>query len=127
MSLLLDETLIWKLIQFVQETDTAHNIKPEILIQPPNIELDISASSLAPTRRCYFGTLEMEFGDLALSAITVSRNLLPRDLRRLKEQFNVKLVNFENAVVQLTPFRQFHCFETAKFLVDSLGSFYLSE
>jgi hypothetical protein len=127
MCLLLDEILVWKLIQFVQETDTAHSINPEILIQPPNIELDISLSSAVPTRRCYFGMLEMEFGDLSLSAMTVSKNILPRELKRLTQQFNVYFANFENALVRLSPFRRTNCFETTTFLIDSLGSFYLGK
>lgn len=127
MCLLLDEVLIWKIIQFVQETDTAQSVKPEILIKPPNIELDMSLGTSAPTRRCYFGILELEFGDISLSAMSASKDILPRELKRLKQQFNFIIFNFENALVQLPPFRQLHCFETANFLIDSLGSFYLTE
>ncbi|KAI6183494.1 hypothetical protein M3Y97_00495100 [Aphelenchoides bicaudatus] len=127
MSLLLDELLIWKLAHFVQETDTAHSINPVILIQPPSIEIDISLSSAAPTRRCYFGILELEIGDLCVSGVTVSKNILPRELKRLKHQFNIYIFNFENALVRLPPFRKTNCFETTTFLIDSLGSFYEAE
>uniref|UniRef100_A0A1I7RJG9 VPS13_C domain-containing protein n=1 Tax=Bursaphelenchus xylophilus TaxID=6326 RepID=A0A1I7RJG9_BURXY len=127
MCLLLDETLLWKIAQFIQETGTAESVKPKTLIQPPNIEPASISDSHAPTRRCYFGTLELEIGNLALTVLTVAKNGLPRDLRTLKEQFNVKLVSFENALVSLPAFRQLHYFETLNFLVESLSKFYMAE
>jgi hypothetical protein len=97
------------------------------LLQPPNIEPDSWSKndSANATRRCYFGTLDLEVGNVALSVMTVGKSILPLELRRLKEQFNVKLVSFENALVSLPAFRQFHYFETVHFLLETLSKFYL--
>lgn len=57
--------------------------------------------------------------------VTVGTSGLPPDLRKLKRQFNVKLVSFENAMISLPPFRQFRYFETFSFLVETLSKFYL--
>lgn len=56
--------------------------------------------------------------------MTVAKNTLPIELRRLREQFNIKLVSFENAFISLPAFRQFHYFETLNFLIESLSKFY---
>ncbi|KAK6050650.1 hypothetical protein COOONC_11845 [Cooperia oncophora] len=79
------------------------------------------------TRRWYFGTLDLEMGQIALSVVTVSKSSLPPECRQLKQQFNMKLVSFENAAVYLPPFRQFHYFETSSFLLESLQKFYFAE
>lgn len=62
---------------------------------------------------------------MTFSVVTVPKTSLPKECRQLKQQFNVKLVSFENASVSLPPFRQFHYFETSTFLVESLKKFYL--
>ncbi|KIH48345.1 hypothetical protein ANCDUO_21587 [Ancylostoma duodenale] len=64
---------------------------------------------------------------LAISVVTVSKSSLPPECRQLKQQFNMKLVSFENATVSLPPFRQFHYFETSSFLLESLQKFYFAE
>uniref|UniRef100_A0A915ER72 Fragile site-associated protein C-terminal domain-containing protein n=1 Tax=Ditylenchus dipsaci TaxID=166011 RepID=A0A915ER72_9BILA len=127
--ILLDETLLWKIIQFVQETGTAHSVQPKALLAPPDIEPETWKKNdpANPTRRCYFGTLDLEVGNVSLSVMTVGKSSLPMELRRLKEQFNIKLVSFENALVSLPAFRQFHYFETVQFLVESLSKFYMAE
>uniref|UniRef100_A0AC35FWT7 Ricin B-type lectin domain-containing protein n=1 Tax=Panagrolaimus sp. PS1159 TaxID=55785 RepID=A0AC35FWT7_9BILA len=131
MCILLDETLLWKLVHFMHETG-ADVISKDSMLQPPNIEPDMNASGSSssegiPTRRCYFGTLDLEAGNIALTVTTVAKNGLSKDLQALKRQFNIKLVSFENAIVFLPPFRQFHYFETLKFLVESLSKFYMME
>ena len=130
MCILLDETLLWKIFQFIQETDTADVVSQNSLIMPPNIEPDMNVpgtSDGAPTRRCYFGILDLEVGNVALTVITVAKNGLPKELQLLKRQFNIKLVSFENALVTLPAFRQFHYFETLKFLLALLSKFYMSK
>ncbi|VDK72688.1 unnamed protein product [Litomosoides sigmodontis] len=125
LSVQLDETLLWKIVQFVQKAEAAESMKPNTLLQPPNIELD--KLDRVQARRCYFGTFDLEIGAVALSAITVATSGLPPDLRKLKRQFNVKLVSFENAMISLPPFRQFRYFETFSFLVETLSKFYIEE
>lgn len=63
---------MWKLVQFIQETGTAEIIVQSKFLIPPNCELNtpknaqIDANS-TPTRRCYFGTLDLEVGNVILS------------------------------------------------------------
>ncbi|CAG9534944.1 unnamed protein product [Cercopithifilaria johnstoni] len=125
LSVQLDETLLWKIVQFVQKAEAAESMKPNTLLQPPNIELDKLDRMQA--RRCYFGTLDLEIGAVALSVVTVATSGLPPDLRKLKRQFNVKLVSFENAMISLPPFRQFRYFGTFSFLIETLSKFYIEE
>uniref|UniRef100_A0A1I8EVF2 Ricin B-type lectin domain-containing protein n=1 Tax=Wuchereria bancrofti TaxID=6293 RepID=A0A1I8EVF2_WUCBA len=125
LSVQLDETLLWKIVQFVQKTEAAESMKPNTLLQPPNTELD--KLDRVQARRCYFGTFDLEIGAVALSVVTIGISGLPPDLRKLKRQFNVKLVSFENAMISLPPFRQFRYFETFSFLVETLNKFYLEE
>lgn len=72
MSILLNEMLIWKLVKFIQETGAALIVQAESLLLPPNCEPDtpknakVYANSM-PSRRCYFGTLDLEVGNVILS------------------------------------------------------------
>ncbi|VDN01283.1 unnamed protein product [Thelazia callipaeda] len=125
LSVQLDETLLWKIVQFVQKSEAAESMKPDVLSQPPNTELD--KLDRVQARRCYFGTLELEIGAVALSVLTVSGSGLSPELRKLKQHFNIKLVSFENATISLTPFRQYRYFETFSFLIETLSKFYLEE
>ncbi|EFO91326.1 hypothetical protein CRE_11977 [Caenorhabditis remanei] len=125
MSVQLDELLLWKIVQMAQSSDAASSVQQRALNLPPNTELE--RHDPLRTRRWYFGTLELEMGHVGLSVVTVSKSGLPRDLRLLKQQFNVKLISFENASVSLPPFRQYHYFETSSFLLETLQKFYLAE
>ncbi|NP_001348705.1 Ricin B-type lectin domain-containing protein [Caenorhabditis elegans] len=125
MSVQLDELLLWKIVQMAQSSDAASSVQQRALNLPPNTELE--RHDPLRTRRWYFGTLDLEMGHVGLSVVTVSKSGLPRDLRLLKQQFNVKLISFENASVALPPFRQYHYFETSSFLLESLQKFYLAE
>ncbi|WKX95651.1 hypothetical protein Q1695_012255 [Nippostrongylus brasiliensis] len=121
----LDELLLWKLVQFAQASDAASSVQQKTLSLPPNTDLE--RTDPLRTRRWYFGTLDLEMGQIALSVMTVSKSSLPPECRALKQQFNMKLVSFENAAVYLPPFRQFHYFETSSFLLESLQKFYFAE
>ncbi|VDO43568.1 unnamed protein product, partial [Haemonchus placei] len=121
----LDELLLWKLVQFAQATEAASSVQHRTLSLPPNTDLE--RTDPLRTRRWYFGTLDLEMGQISLSVVTVSKSSLPPECRQLKQQFNMKLVSFENAAVYLPPFRQFHYFETSSFLLESLQKFYFAE
>uniref|UniRef100_A0A8R1HWG4 Ricin B-type lectin domain-containing protein n=1 Tax=Caenorhabditis japonica TaxID=281687 RepID=A0A8R1HWG4_CAEJA len=125
MSVQLDELLLWKIVQMAQSSDAASSVQQRSLNSPPNTELE--RHDPLRTRRWYFGTLDLEMGHVGLSVVTVSKSGLPRDLRLLKQQFNVKLISFENASVALPPFRQYHYFETSSFLLETLQKFYMAE
>jgi len=139
-SLLLEETTIWKLVEFAQaastdcatfDPDTGDAGTTSIDTQPPDINPDspeaYPTAGTYPMRRCYFGLLELEIGDVSLSVMTVGKNGLAKELRKLKEQYNVKLVSFENALIALPSFRQMHYDESMHFLVESLSKFYACE
>ncbi|VDM60896.1 unnamed protein product [Angiostrongylus costaricensis] len=111
-------------IQFAQASDAATSVQQKTLSMPPNTDLE--RPDPFRTRRWYFGTLDLEMGQIALM-VTVSKSTLPPKCRQLKQQFNVKLISFEKAAVYLPPFRQFHYFETSSFLLESLRKFYLAE
>ncbi|EPB76688.1 hypothetical protein ANCCEY_04198 [Ancylostoma ceylanicum] len=121
----LDELLLWKLVQFAQASDAASSVQQKTLSLPPNTDLE--RPDPFRTRRWYFGNLILEMGQISLSVVTVSKSSLPPECRQLKQQFNMKLVSFENATVSLPPFRQFHYFETSSFLLESLQKFYFGE
>ncbi|RCN34773.1 hypothetical protein ANCCAN_19384 [Ancylostoma caninum] len=121
----LDELLLWKLVQFAQASDAASSVQQKTLSLPPNTDLE--RPDPFRTRRWYFGNLILEMGQISLSVVTVSKSSLPPECRQLKQQFNMKLVSFENATVTLPPFRQFHYFETSSFLLESLQKFYFAE
>ncbi|VDK48292.1 unnamed protein product [Anisakis simplex] len=103
MSVQLDELLMWKMIQFIQESEAADSVQPNALLQPPNLSLTLTVPTKA--RRCYFGTLDLEMGTVALSGIvcnnpifyatlevlvvTVPKSGLPPELRKLRRQFNI--------------------------------------
>ncbi|CAJ0586859.1 unnamed protein product, partial [Mesorhabditis spiculigera] len=125
MSVHLNEILLWKFVQFAAASDASRRVQPSQLELPPDTEL-VRPDPLA-SRRWYFGTLELDMGQILLSVVTVPKNGLPKDLRVLKQQFNIMLVSFENAAIRLPPFRQFHYFETSLFLLDLLRNFYFSE
>uniref|UniRef100_A0A1I7TSK2 Ricin B-type lectin domain-containing protein n=1 Tax=Caenorhabditis tropicalis TaxID=1561998 RepID=A0A1I7TSK2_9PELO len=125
MSVQLDELLLWKVVQMAQSSDASSSVQQRALNLPPNTELE--RHDPLRTRRWYFGTLDLEMGHVGLSVATVAKSGLPRDLRLLKQQFNLKLISFENASVSLPPFRQYHYFETSSFLLETLQKFYLAE
>ncbi|UMM18768.1 hypothetical protein L5515_014679 [Caenorhabditis briggsae] len=125
MSVQLDELLLWKVVQMAQSSDASSSVQQRALNLPPNTELE--RHDPLRTRRWYFGTLDLEMGHVGLSVVTVPKSGLPRDLRLLKQQFNMKLISFENASVSLPPFRQYHYFETSSFLLETLQKFYLAE
>jgi hypothetical protein len=59
--------------------------------------------------------------------MTVGKNGLGKELRRLREAYNVKLVSFENALISLPSFRQRHYVESLEFLLETLSKFYACE
>lgn len=62
---------------------------------------------------------------LYLSVITA--NVLPAELRPLRQAYNMRLVRFENAPVQLSPFIVAQYFGTTDFLWDSFRTFYAAQ
>ncbi|CEF67616.1 Vacuolar protein sorting-associated protein 13D [Strongyloides ratti] len=122
----LDELLLWKFFEFIQESTTNdNNLLSDNFNQPPSIDLD--CIDVKSARRCYFGTLHLKVGNVSLSINTIPFNGMPKRLRKFKSNFNIQLISFENAIISLPPFKQEHTFETLSFLAESLSKFYISE
>lgn len=49
------------------------------------------------------------------------------ELRRIKEDFNITLIGFENAVITLPPYCNLHYFGPYSNLMTELGNFYSEE
>lgn len=142
MALYVDEILLWKLLVFFsddtstlntldsiqtstaadgQQATSRRSLEPALakLYQhspPPNLELDRPDPKQA--RRCYFGILNLTCRRLYLSVVTA--NVLPVPLRRVKQMYNMPLIRFENASVEIAPFQQSYYFETLNFLMEAL-------
>lgn len=125
-SINLDELLLWKFFEFIQECNNNDNdILSDNFNQPPSIDLD--CINVKSARRCYFGSLHLKVGNVSLSITTIPFNGMPKKLRKFRSNFNIQLISFENAIISLPPFKQEHTFETLSFLAESLSKFYISE
>ncbi|GMS84156.1 hypothetical protein PENTCL1PPCAC_6331 [Pristionchus entomophagus] len=123
LSLRLDEILLWKVVHLINSCRSSHDSL--LHLTPPDTNL--TRPNAANARRCYFGTLDLQFGSADLSVVTVSKSSLPLELRQLKDQYNITLISFEKAKISLPAFRQLHYFETSSFLLENIGNFYHSE
>ncbi|GMR36378.1 hypothetical protein PMAYCL1PPCAC_06573 [Pristionchus mayeri] len=123
LSLRLDEMLLLKVALLIDSCRSSND--SQLHLTPPDTNL--TRPNTANARRCYFGTLDLQFGSADLSAVTVSKSSLPVELRQLKNQYSYMLVSFEKAKISLPAFRQLHYFETSSFLLENIGKFYMSE
>uniref|UniRef100_A0A0N5BPS6 Ricin B-type lectin domain-containing protein n=1 Tax=Strongyloides papillosus TaxID=174720 RepID=A0A0N5BPS6_STREA len=121
----LDELLLWKFFEFIKESVNDDNILSDNFNQPPSTDLD--CVDIRSARRCYFGSLHLKVGNVSLSINTIPFNGMPKKLKKIKSNFNIQLISFENAIISLPPFKQEHTFETLSFLAESLSKFYISE
>ncbi|KRY12464.1 Vacuolar protein sorting-associated protein 13D [Trichinella patagoniensis] len=98
-----DEILLWKLFEFLGWTRSTWRAvwkdTPEDAVE---------------RKRFYFNRLSLSMKKLHLSVLVAQS--LPARLSDVKRQWNMPLVCFENAVVNILPFQQAHCFETIRFL-----------
>ncbi len=70
MSVQVDELLLWKLVAFVEESGATDSMAPTVLLAPPSLEL--TRPDPLASRRCYFGTLDLELGVVVLSSTVIS-------------------------------------------------------
>uniref|UniRef100_A0A1I8BYN8 VPS13_C domain-containing protein n=1 Tax=Meloidogyne hapla TaxID=6305 RepID=A0A1I8BYN8_MELHA len=116
---LLDEQLLWRLINFGKNIiDYRRNKLGQQQHQTQQV-----------TKNCYFGAFQLEFGDISLSVLTIDKNALPPRLRLLKEKYaeTLLLVNFENALVTLAPFWAHRCLTTFNNLFANIVDFYIGQ
>ncbi|KAI3414199.1 hypothetical protein GPALN_011656 [Globodera pallida] len=135
--ILLDEQLMWRLVHFVQcvlsrpraqGDDQQQEAAAATSAGGREVEGMTAASSFLD-KNCFFGTLQLEVGNISLSVLTVDKRELPPSLRQLKESYNnwISLFNVENALVTLTPFCSLRSFCAVGRLLETLGNFYLDE
>uniref|UniRef100_A0A914YK24 Uncharacterized protein n=1 Tax=Panagrolaimus superbus TaxID=310955 RepID=A0A914YK24_9BILA len=121
----IDEILLWKLVQFYQDIPDISSSAVSLKSHAETIS-ELTESDAVQIRKCYFGTLDLEFGKIALTVLTVAKSDLPTELDTLKRQFQIKLVSFENAIVSLPPFHRFRrAFESFEILIENLTEFYM--
>ncbi|XP_003374030.1 conserved hypothetical protein [Trichinella spiralis] len=98
-----DEILLWKLFEFLGWTRSTWRA----------VWKDMPEDAVE-RKRFYFNRLSLSMKKLHLSVLVAQS--LPARLSDVKRQWNMPLVCFENAVVNILPFQQAHCFETIRFL-----------
>ncbi|KRX14499.1 Vacuolar protein sorting-associated protein 13D, partial [Trichinella nelsoni] len=98
-----DEILLWKLFEFLGWTRSTWRA----------VWKDMPEDAVE-RKRFYFNRLSLSMKKLHLSVLVAQS--LPARLSDVKRQWNIPLVCFENAVVNILPFQQAHCFETIRFL-----------
>ena len=92
--------------------------------QPSN-QLAIASYEITKTFRYYFSIFMITLSQIKLSVFTTPH--LIKHLQRLKKKFGIKLIRFEDATIQLLPYKKEHLFETKKFIFDSIYEHYRSE
>uniref|UniRef100_A0A914GVN0 Vacuolar protein sorting-associated protein 13D n=1 Tax=Globodera rostochiensis TaxID=31243 RepID=A0A914GVN0_GLORO len=136
--ILLDEQLMWRLVHFVQCVLSRPRVQGDDQQQQEEaaaaavgreVEGMTTPASSFLDKNCFFGTLQLEVGNISLSVLTVDKSALPPSLRQLKESYNNQIIlfNVENALVTLTPFCWLRSFCSVSRLLDTLGNFYLDE
>ncbi|KPM09106.1 DUF1162 domain containing protein [Sarcoptes scabiei] len=83
-------------------------------------------SSLARSMQYFFAYLFIQLKQVKLSVFT-SSSILGKYLIELKKKSGIKLIRFEEALIQLKPFHKVYSLMTRQFLRDSIHEHYRSE
>lgn len=83
-------------------------------------------SMLARSTQYYFANLLVELSKVRLSVFT-SAERISRHLSELKKKAGLRLIRFEEALIQLRPFQKIYSLMTKRFLFDSIREHYMSE
>ncbi|KAH3833861.1 hypothetical protein DPMN_107177, partial [Dreissena polymorpha] len=123
LTLQLDEVLLWKLIQFgdlgQKPADTM-----DIESGASDLNVTLSSSMAAKTKRYYFGMLKIQPALITLSFLTPTGGL-PTELYNIKKRKGIKkLPNFEDAKVKLDEFKKEHKFDSKEFYLIELKKHY---
>ncbi|KAL3123499.1 hypothetical protein niasHT_000895 [Heterodera trifolii] len=132
--ILLDEQLLWRLVHFWRcvlkrwQDQSDHQQRENVTTPTDGTECGTESPSFLHNN-CYFGTLQLEFGNISLSVLTVDKSALSLSIRQLKDSFSEQLTlfSFENALVTLAPFCWLRYFCSLSRLLETLGNFYLNE
>lgn len=125
----LEELVLLKLLEFINY-DPVDNEMDEIS-SSGNADLLYHAnrnvsSSLSRSVQYYFAYLLVQLSRVKLSVFT-SAQKLSSYLNELKKKAGIKLIRFEEALIQLRPFHKVYSLMTRRFLQDSIKEHYRSE
>ena len=67
MCVLLDETLLWKMVQFYQDIEREDIRRSAALNRSQSLNSTISYEEAVPIRQCWFGTLDLVIGNISLT------------------------------------------------------------
>ena len=117
----LEELLLFKMYEFF-----GYNKKEDVRVRQsstPDRQNGLLRSALSKSVSfVYLTILEIILNQIYLSVYATSH--LPRDLRRLKRKMGWTLISFENAKVQLKPFRKETSLETWEYLRSAIIDHY---
>lgn len=120
----LEEILLLKLLEFIN-----YDIPDNELDQINNSENAAAnkaiSSILAKSSRYYFTIFLIQLSQVKLSVFTTSH--LPTYLTKLKKKLGIKLIRFEDATIQLSPFKKVYALMTKSFLLQSIYEHYRAE
>ncbi|KAI6180427.1 Vacuolar protein sorting-associated protein 13D [Aphelenchoides besseyi] len=100
-----DERLLWQLASF--------------LVKLPGVCLEHSIWS--------FDHLELTFGSISVSVVTVQTNSLPEKLKKLKQAIGFPLISFEDAAIRLPTFRVLKFVGSLNQLANTIAKLYYCE
>lgn len=113
----LEERLLLKLFGFIgfnsQEEILYHSDESDYEAQ--KVLIDLSA---AHARRYYFGLIRLQPSQIRLSMKTASK--LSHQLQSIKKKLGFTFIKFEDAAIDVEPFKREHPFETLQFLINSI-------
>jgi vacuolar protein sorting-associated protein 13D len=120
----LEEILLLKLLEFINY-DIPDNELDQIN-SGENLAANRAISSiLAKSSRYYFTDFLIQLSQVKLSVFTTSH--LPKYLIKLKKRLGIKLIRFEDANIQLSPFKKLYALLTKRFLFQSIYEHYRAE
>jgi vacuolar protein sorting-associated protein 13D len=120
----LEEILLLKLLEFINYDIPDNELDQINSGENPAANRAIS-SILAKSSRYYFTVFLIQLSQVKLSVFTTSH--LPKYLIKLKKRLGIKLIRFEDANIQLSPFKKVYALLTKRFLFQSIYEHYRAE
>jgi vacuolar protein sorting-associated protein 13D len=120
----LEEILLLKLLEFINYDIPDNELDQINSGENPAANRAIS-SILAKSSRYYFTVFLIQLSQVKLSVFTTSH--LPKYLTKLKKRLGIKLIRFEDATIQLSPFKKVYALMTKRFLLQSIYEHYRAE
>ena len=120
----MEEILLLKMLEFIN-FDVPNNELDQVNSRENAAANRAITSILAKSTRYYFTIFLIQLSQVKLSVFTTSQ--LPNVYNKLKKKLGIKLIRFEDANVQLSPFKKVYSLMTKNFLFDSIYNHYRAE